>query len=218
MALEQGLLKDAEIKSLQAQVNPHFLFNAINTISALMRFDSEKARHLLLQLGHYFRANINSTRQNLVSIETELNHLEAYLTIEQARFPNRYDIMITIPEDLKSATIPPFLIQILVENALKHAFVGRKSNNKVWVEAQRKRDKQLELVVRDNGQGIELHKLKSLGKEVVASQEGTGSALENLNKRLISLYGDKAFFDIKSSQEGSCFTLIIPLQQLEEEK
>lgn len=71
---------------MQAQVNPHFLFNAINTISALMRVDSEKARYLLLQLGHYFRSNITSTRHNLISVEEEVNHLNAYLTIEQARF------------------------------------------------------------------------------------------------------------------------------------
>ncbi|MGV3010876.1 LytS/YhcK type 5TM receptor domain-containing protein [Streptococcus thoraltensis] len=216
MALEQGLLKDAEIKSLQAQVNPHFLFNAINTISALMRIDNEKARHLLLQLGKYFRSNIKSTRQNVISVEDELAHLQAYLSIEQARFPNRYQIDIDVSEDLYQSGIPPFVIQILVENALKHAFSGRKKDNHVWVRLVQVDQSHLLLEVRDNGSGISKELQDKLGKEVVPSQRGTGSALENLNRRLVSLYGEKAQFAIESNQSGTCFKMILPNRPVEE--
>lgn len=178
--------------------------------------DSEKARHLLLQLGHYFRANLNSTRQNVISVDSELKHLEAYLTIEQARFPNRYEVIIDIPEALKSAAIPPFMIQILVENALKHAFTGRKKDNKVWVMARQKASGYLRLTVKDNGQGIAPEKLALLGKTVVTSEKGTGSALENLNKRLMSLYGNQAIFEVTSDQSGTSFVLQIPFNQLKE--
>lgn len=218
MALEQGLLKDAEIKSLQAQVNPHFLFNAINTISALMRIDSEKARYLLLQLGQYFRSNITSTRKNVITVEEELNHLNAYLTIEQARFPNRYQVDINMPDSLKKASIPPFIIQILVENALKHAFPGRKVNNKVWVKLTQMTANILELEVKDNGEGIAKELLSRLGREIVPSNRGTGSALENLNRRLISLYGTSAHLQIDSSKEGASFKVLIPLKLIEEEQ
>lgn len=218
MALEQGLLKDAEIKSLQAQVNPHFLFNAINTISALMRIDSEKARYLLLQLGQYFRSNITSTRKNVITVEEELNHLNAYLTIEQARFPNRYQVDINMPDSLKKASIPPFIIQILVENALKHAFPGRKANNKVWVKLTQMTANILELEVKDNGEGIAKELLSMLGREIVPSNRGTGSALENLNRRLISLYGTSAHLQIDSSKEGASFKVLIPLKLIEEEQ
>lgn len=218
MALEQGLLKDAEIKSLQAQVNPHFLFNAINTISALMRIDSEKARYLLLQLGQYFRTNITSTRKNVITVEEELNHLNAYLTIEQARFPNRYQVDINMPDSLKKASIPPFIIQILVENALKHAFPGRKANNKVWVKLTQMTANILELEVKDNGEGIAKELLSRLGREIVPSNRGTGSALENLNRRLISLYGTSAHLQIDSSKEGASFKVLIPLKLIEEEQ
>lgn len=218
MALEQGLLKDAEIKSLQAQVNPHFLFNAINTISALMRIDSEKARYLLLQLGQYFRSNITSTRKNVITVEEELNHLNAYLTIEQARFPNRYQVDINMPDSLKKASIPPFIIQILVENALKHAFPGRKANNKVWVKLTQMTANILELEVKDNGEGIAKELLSRLGREIVPSNRGTGSALENLNRRLISLYGTSAHLQIDSSKEGASFKVLIPLKLIEEEQ
>lgn len=217
MALEQGLLKDAEIKSLQAQVNPHFLFNAINTISALMRIDSEKARFLLLQLGQYFRSNITSTRQNVISVEEELNHLKAYLTIEQSRFPDRFDVQIQVPEELYKASIPPFVIQILVENALKHAFAGRKKDNRVWVSLAQEGTNLL-LMVKDNGHGISQELMSKLGKEVVPSQRGTGSALENLNRRLTSLYGELSQMKIDSSNQGTSFELLIPLKMIEGEK
>ncbi|MGT2888638.1 LytS/YhcK type 5TM receptor domain-containing protein [Streptococcus didelphis] len=214
--LERGLLKDAEIKSLQAQVNPHFLFNAINTISSLIRIDKEKARELLLQLGHYFRANINSTRQNVISVEEELRHLQAYLTIEQARFPDRYDLSITVPTELKKVAIPPFVIQILVENALKHAFLGRKKGNRVTVQVEALPSKRLHISVRDNGFGIAPSLKDKLGKETVPSKRGTGSALENLNRRLISLYGDNAKLSIDSDNKGTSFEIFIPLQLIEE--
>ena len=84
--MQSKLLKDAEIKSLQAQVNPHFFFNAINTISALVRIDSEKARKLLLQLSQFFRSNLQGARNNTITLEKELQQVEAYLALEQARF------------------------------------------------------------------------------------------------------------------------------------
>ncbi|VTS41051.1 LytS/YhcK-type transmembrane receptor domain protein [Streptococcus porcinus] len=214
MAIEQALLKDAEIKSLQAQVNPHFLFNAINTIFALMRIDGEKARHLLLQLGNYFRANITSTRHNIISVAEELKHLNAYLAIEQARFPDRFDIQMRIPESLQQAAIPPFVIQILVENALKHAFAGRKKDNHVRVTLSTD-DQILHLQVKDNGKGIASDLLPKLGKEVVPSSHGMGSALENLNRRLINLYGDASQLVISSNEQGSCFDIYLPLQWIE---
>ncbi|MGT2774769.1 LytS/YhcK type 5TM receptor domain-containing protein [Streptococcus hyovaginalis] len=218
MELEQGLLKDAEIKSLQAQVNPHFLFNAINTISALMRIDSEKARHLLLQLGQFFRFNIKSTRHNVITVEEELEHLQAYLAIEQARFPDRFHVLLDVPQDLYQSSVPPFIIQVLVENALKHAFPGRKSHNRVHVNLNLTDQGQLALEVKDNGQGISEHLIEKLGKEVVPSEKGTGSALENLNRRLINLYGAEAQLNIVSSPKGSSFSVIIPNQSLKEDQ
>lgn len=206
----QRLLKDAEIKSLQAQVNPHFLFNAINTISALMRFDSEQARHLLLQLGHYFRANLNGHRNNLIPIKEELAHVEAYLAIEQARFPERYTIELKLDPTLDEVQIPPFVIQILVENALKHAFIGRKTGNHVSVTATTK-EKNVTIHVLDDGNGIDPEKRAKLGHEVVPSTSGTGSALENINRRLVSLFGQESCLHVESSTKGSHFYFTIPV-------
>ena len=84
------LLKDAEIKALQAQIHPHFLFNSINTISALCRTDADKARKLLLELSSFFRGNLQGARQMLIPLEKELENVKAYLSLEQTRFPNKY--------------------------------------------------------------------------------------------------------------------------------
>ncbi len=99
--MQSKLLQDAEIKALQAQINPHFLFNAINTVSALCRTDVEKARKLLLQLSVYFRCNLQGARQLLIPLEQELNHVHAYLSLEQARFPNKYEVKMYMEDELK---------------------------------------------------------------------------------------------------------------------
>ncbi len=217
--LQGKLLQDAEIKSLQAQVNPHFFFNAINTISALIRVDPEKSRKLLIQLGHFFRANLQGARKSLIPLETELNQVEAYLSLEQARFPDRYDVTLDIEPAIKDEVwLPPFIIQILVENALKHAFGNRKTDNHVWVTVCRKtimdkHSKPIELLylsVKDNGSGIDKEKVSLLGQVAVSSEKGTGSALENLNKRLIGLLGPEAALHFDTSPQGTTVWCYLP--------
>lgn len=206
------LLKDAEIKSLQAQVNPHFFFNAINTISALMRRDTNQARSLLLQLSTYFRGNLTGARQTKLLLSQELQHLAAYLQLEQARFPNRYQIDVKIKDELQSALIPSYAVQILVENAIKHAFSNRKENNHVHVTITSKKDV-LILQVEDNGVGIKAALLSQLGKQAVVSEKGTGTALENLNRRLHSLYGDAGQLKAENKAAGGAvFTISLPLE------
>ena len=116
---QQTLLTQAELRLLQAQVNPHFLFNALNTISAVIRGEPDKARSLILHLSQFFRQNL---KQNIetVSIKDELNHINAYLEIELARFSDRLQVNLNIDEQLLSLTIPTFTLQPLVENAIKH--------------------------------------------------------------------------------------------------
>lgn len=206
---QSKLLRDAEIKSLQAQVNPHFFFNAINTISALVRIDSEKARKLLLQLSQFFRSNLQGARNNTITLDKELQQVEAYLSLEQARFPNRFIIQYHIDEACKNALIPPFIIQILVENAIKHAFKHRRKDNVVRVEVNDE-EHHLQIVVSDNGSGIAEDKLPMLGQMSVNSETGTGSALENLNRRLIGLYGDEARLHFESTSQGTTVSCQIP--------
>lgn len=206
------LLQDAEIKALQAQVNPHFLFNTLNTISALIRIDSEKARSLLMQLSRFFRSNLQGARTNLLPLSKEIEHVEAYQELEQARFPKRVKVETVIDEDLYDVLVPPFLIQLLVENAFKHAFGNRKEDNKVAVFVT-EIEKKVRIQVTDNGQGIDPEKIPYLGNEVVESASGTGSALENLNRRLVSLFGQQAKLQFDSTKEGTTVSCTIPIKR-----
>ena len=210
--LQSKLLQDAEIKSLQAQVNPHFFFNAINTVSALIRVDSEQARRLLIQLSNFFRSNLQGARTNLIPLMKELMQVEAYRSLEQARFPDRYQVTIAVEEGLEEVLLPPFLIQILLENAFKHAFGSRKTDNRVWIDVRSSPDGVF-ISVRDNGEGIDTKRLEKLGKEAVPSLEGTGSALDNLNKRLTSLFGESAKLHFVSSPTGTTVHCTVPYQE-----
>ena len=212
---QSKLLKDAEIKSLQAQVNPHFFFNAMNTISALIRVDSERARELLLNLSNFFRSNLQGAKSTSITIEKEIQQVEAYLALEQARFPERFNIHFDIDEALKYAKVPPFIIQILVENAIKHAFHNRKSNNDVYVKVK-EGQQTIEISVEDNGFGIPEEKRAHIGHNEVSSTSGTGSALENLNKRLIGLYNSNAQLNFTTSDSGTKFYTSIPLEKEED--
>lgn len=209
---EAQLLRDAEIKSLQAQVNPHFFFNALNTISALIRVDSEKARSLLIQLSRFFRANLQGFRENLMPLADELEQVEAYRQLEQARFPNKIKMSVSIEEGLEDVLVPPFLIQILVENAFKHAFGNRKTGNEVSVRGFEEKG-QLTVQVKDNGEGISPEKIPYLGDVAVSSESGTGSALENLNRRLISLFGTKAKLTFTTGKEGTTVICTFPVRR-----
>lgn len=213
---QRQLLQDAEIKSLQAQVNPHFFFNAMNTISALVRIDHEKARQLLLQMSQFFRSNLQGARNNTITISKELEQVRAYIALEQARYPDHFIIECDIPEQYESALVPPFVIQILVENAIKHAFTNRKDDNRIWVEVTSEQHK-IKLSVKDNGQGIPEEKLGIIGKVIVESQSGTGSALENLNRRLIGLFGPTAELSIHTSHLGTEVQTEIPYKHIEED-
>ncbi|MDM5336184.1 sensor histidine kinase [Fictibacillus enclensis] len=209
---QQKLLKDAEVKALQAQVHPHFLFNAINTISSLVRTDAPKARKLLIQLGVFFRSNLQGARHLLIPLEKEIEHVEAYLSLEQARFPGKYEVEFDIEPQLNHVLIPPFTLQPLVENAIRHAFSSKKQGN-VKVTAYMDQDKMM-LTTEDNGKGIPADLIQSLGKESVQSAEGTGTALWNIRKRIQEIYGLEDSFLIESEQDaGTKVTMTLPLTQ-----
>ncbi|ALS25882.1 histidine kinase [Paenibacillus sp. 32O-W] len=209
---QSKLLQDAEIKALQAQVHPHFLFNAINTISALCRTDPDKARKLLLQLGVFFRSNLQGARHTLIPLHKELEHVEAYISLEKARFPGKYSVDFRIEPSLGEVMVPPFTLQPLVENAVRHAFAGRKEGL-ITIRAYRERERMV-LITEDNGNGIPADVVGRLGKQAVESKEGTGTALVNIGKRIEELYGGEAVFRVESERDaGTKVFISLPLSQ-----
>ena len=213
--MQSKLLKDAEIKSLQAQVNPHFFFNAINTISALVRIDSEKARKLLLQLSQ-FLDQICKELEITPLLWKRIATSRGLFGIRTSTLPDRFTIQYHIDSSCKHVLIPPFVIQILVENAIKHAFKHRRKDNIIDVVAHHDNE-ELTLTVRDNGSGIDDDKLPLIGQMSVDSETGTGSALENLNRRLIGLYGTKAALHFESTEIGTTVSCHIPSHTIKED-
>ncbi|WP_328199549.1 sensor histidine kinase [Cytobacillus kochii] len=208
---QSKLLKDAEIKALQAQVHPHFLFNSFNTISVLCRTDANKARHLLIKLSEYFRGNIQGARQLYISLEKEIENVRAYTEIEQARFPNRCVVLLDLEEGLEKVMIPPFVLQPLVENAFNYGFPKRNIGGQIQIRIFSRRN-QIHIQVEDNGVGIDQQKMKILGKMVVDSVKGNGTALFNICERLRGLYNNGAHFSIASKKGiGTRISISIPM-------
>ena len=203
------LVNRAELKALQAQVNPHFLFNAINTVVSFCRTDPEKARHLLLQLGDFFRKNLKSA-DKFVTLREECEHIRAYLAIEQARFSERLCVREEITDEALNWRLPGLTLQPLVENAIKHGIYPMSTVGEIVISALVKEDT---LVVRieDNGVGIPADTLTRIQTGVDVSTSGLGIGLQNVAQRLLILYGKKAEFVIESKEgEGTEVTLKIP--------
>lgn len=194
---EADLRTKAELKALQAQINPHFLFNAINTIVSLIRTDPSNARSLLIHLGEYFRNNMQ-TGKEFIPIKEELKHIEAYLMIEKARFGDKLNVIYDLPDNLEYK-IPPLLIQPLVENAVKHGIFPKESQGVISIiicESDR-----LLIKVIDDGVGFRGETNNAIG-------------LVNVEKRLEAVYGKD--YDLRIvSQPDKGTEVIIELPKLE---
>jgi len=208
---QKKLVKDAEIKALQAQINPHFLFNAINTIISYTRTSPETASGLLVKLADFFRTNINPGVGN-VSLATELEHCRAYIAIESARFEERIRVSYDLDETALDCLLPPLILQPLVENALKHGILLREEGGEVNIAAHRDNGL-VRIEVRDNGVGMSAARLAALfiDADRPSPQEGAGIALKNVNARLSALYGAEHALRIESEPgQGTTVSFTVP--------
>jgi signal transduction histidine kinase len=146
-------LTEARLQSLRAQLHPHFLFNALNTISAFTETDPHAARRLMSQLGDLLRASLTHAARPLVSLAEELTFLDDYLAIELARFEGRLSVSVHADDELLDKSVPSFLLQPLVENAIRHGIAPRRSGGRIEVSATRE-GPFLRLRVRDDGAGL----------------------------------------------------------------
>lgn len=194
----------AEIRALQAQVNPHFLFNAINTIVSLIRTNPESARNLLTHLSDYFRMNMQNNK-DFINLNEEINHVKAYLIIEKARFGDKLNIKYDIKCNM-DYTIPPLSIQPLVENAVKHGINKKVDGGSVTIKINES-GMYYTVEVYDNGVGMTRKKLD----EVRLYNGNTGIGISNVYRRIKSCYGDGCKFSIKSSTYwGTSVKMTIP--------
>ncbi len=140
----------AELQALQSRINPHFLYNSLNSIVSLIHEDPDKAEEMTLKLSKLFRYSINSQNENFCIIKEEIEILNTYLAIERVRFGERINFIIEVPAELENKMVPRFLLQPLVENALKHGLKDVRDQGEIKVIVA-KNGHQLELYIYDNG-------------------------------------------------------------------
>ncbi len=188
-ALREEALR-AELKALQAQINPHFLFNALGALAELTRIDAAAAETLVQDLAHLLRYSLRSSSRPRVTLGRELEAVDRYLRIEQARLGERLNIERRIDETLLELTLPGLVLQPLVENAVRHAISTRTEGGRLIIEARREGDRLL-LAVEDDGPGLPSAQLAMLagdGGPADAGSEGAGGGLANAAQRLALAY------------------------------
>lgn len=209
-ALEQEskLLKEAQLKALQAQINPHFLFNSLNTILSLSRYDPETSRELLGYLGDFYRTTLPKNR-SFITLREELERIDAYLAIEQARFGPRLQVFKDIEPAVLTQPLPALILQPLVENCVKHGVLPKRGGGAVFIKAARNNGA-LSIAIEDNGVGMGVS--PSERNRLSEEEKGAGIGLSNVDERLKTIYGPEYSLRIISNPgHGTRFELAIPL-------
>jgi len=210
----QELAKEAEIRALQAQVNPHFLFNAMNTIVSLIRTNPNRARSLLVSLANFIRQNVESSTEGMVTLQKEVELIQSYLLIEEARFSDRIKVKYSIDPNTLVYSIPPMAILTLVQNSFKHGLQKIKKDGLIEITI-RDEEHFIHISVIDNGKGIEASRKSTLLSDKVESENGTGIGLYNLHLRLQKMIHRSEGLTIKSNESGTEIYFFIPKDEQE---
>jgi two-component system LytT family sensor kinase len=188
----------AELDAMRAQIRPHFLFNTLNSIHSFVRDDPEKAEQVIEQLSALMRSVLSSPDEDLITLQYEMDTVRNYLSIEYARYGERLKYEIQVPEALSGWKIPPFSVQPLVENVIKHAVDAQFEPVNLVIKAVDSSSKLIIEVV-DDGPGL------------LDVKEGLGLATKNIKERLDRLYGSEANLGLQTNHSGGVTaTLCVP--------
>lgn len=179
----KSVVRELELKTIKSNINPHFIFNALNSIRALVDENPERARDAITELSNILRSSITMHKTETVMLRKELGIVEDYLALEQVRFEDRLLVDYHIDEQLLDKQIPPMILQTLVENAIKHG-IGREVKGGVVSIAATIKNNFIELCVRNTG-------------KLVYGNEDTGFGLNSIRDRLKLLYPGRSGFEIK---------------------
>lgn len=213
------LLRESQLKTLQMQMNPHFLFNILNTMSRLAMFEgADKTEEVILAASKILRYNLDNRNNHLVQMEEELETLNSYMFIQKIRFDEEINFDLKIHGDINNIYIPPMTIQPIVENSVIHGLRKVERKGKVYINIERAKD-HVNIYVQDNGVGIEKDKLNNIFEENVKVNEATGHTtslgLYNVKRRLELYFGEKNLINIKSEEnKGTTVEIIIPIVEV----
>ena len=210
---EQENLKKSELRTLQAQITPHFLYNTLDTVVWLAQTNRiDEAVKVIKAMSRFFRISLSQGR-DWITLEQEISHIEGYLTIQKVRYRDILDYEITADPSLYSVQILKLTIQPLVENAIYHGIKHRREGGKVSI-AVRREGGQIAVTVRDNGAGMEPEKLQTvlamLEEKIPQEGDGIGFGLYNVNKRIKLYYGQAEGLSIESGAGGTCVSFYVP--------
>jgi len=218
--LEQENLRYMESKLLQSQINPHFLYNTLDTIIWLIEGNKNKeAIDIVVSLSEFFRI-IVSKGKDFITIREEEIHIKSYLQIQQSRYKDILDYEIIIPEELYGYQILKLTLQPLIENSIYHGIKMLRARGKITVKGKMM-DEVISFHVIDNGIGMDEEELSALRKEVErpGSKQSTSFGLANVNKRIKLNYGNMYGLDIQSKKgEGTDIVIKIPARLVEKER
>lgn len=177
----------AELQTLQSKINPHFLYNSLNSIASLIHIDADKAEDMTLKLSKLFRYSINTQNENFTSVKEEVEIVETYLAIERVRFGNRINFILAIEEEALNESLPRFILQPLIENALKHGLNDVIEGGELKLTVEKTND-EIILTVADNGKPF-------------PTELNAGYGLQSTYEKLQLLYGNKYSLQIINSPE-----------------
>jgi LytS/YehU family sensor histidine kinase len=193
----QTLVKELELKTIKSHINPHFIFNALNSIRALVDENPARARTAITELSNILRSSMQTEKSETISLEKELDIVKDYLALEQIRFEDRLTVEYDIEEETLDQPVPPMMLQTLVENAIKHGISQEKCGGLIRIVSDNRSDKHV-LIVENTG------KLSNSGIAAVQASNanyemGQGFGIDSTLQRLQLMYGNKASFDIKNT-------------------
>ena len=201
-ALEsQVSAREAELKALRSQLNPHFLFNSLNSIMSLVGRSPEEARRMCQGLGDFLRRTLNLGARDRVTLAEELDLVRHYLEIESVRFGNRLTFTLDVPDVLGPAAVPPLLLQPLIENAVKHGVAARLEGGEITLTA------------RPDGERLHLVVANPVDDDA-APADGEGMGLDNVRRRLKALAGGRGNLDIRRSPGRFEAHLVLPMENV----
>ncbi|MGM0547850.1 MAG: LytS/YhcK type 5TM receptor domain-containing protein [Bacillota bacterium] len=204
LSKQAELKSEAELKALQAQINPHFLFNSLNATAALCRTKPLQARSLLIKLAGIFRRTLKRDIHQITLAE-EIEFCQDYLSIEKARLGERLKVIWEIDPVLKNIKIPPFIIQPLIENSVKHGIHSQNEGGKIIIKVE-KIAEELKITIADDGPGINAQKINE-----IKNNENDRIGINNIKERLFAIFGSQANFEIKSKiAKGTKNIITIP--------
>jgi len=186
-------LVQSQLEALKMQVHPHFLFNTLHSISALLSKDTDAARKMISRLGDFLRLTLENSGSMEVTLQQEIEFLHGYLEIERIRFQDRLTTDIRVDPEILDVRVPNLILQPIVENAMRHA-IGNSTSGRVEISAA-PRNGVVRIEVKDNGPGIDIDRILDV-------RHGKGVGLANTQARLVGLYGDEARLELTNNPAG----------------